>query len=270
MLSDSGECSPYDAKRLAGWNPYDTNTYASFFDPGWMFGLASRNNDGVFDIVIGNPPYVRQEELKNQSAVGSDGRTQPLKDALKDQYECYTGTADLYVYFFERSLQLLRTGGVLSFITSNKYFRAGYGERLRTYLAYATRPSVVLDFGDAPVFTSIAYPAILVTQKMRHVETGQLPSSKGPTGFLHAKNLPPEEWQSYVMTWMPGPDIREFPDIFERDAFQIAQRDLKPDGWRMESPVSLRLLERLREVRNCRFGNIVQSRVFRRDYQWPQ
>lgn len=248
LLSDSGECSPYDAKRLAGWNPYDTNTHASFFDPGWMFGLASRNNHGVFDVVIGNPPYVRQEELKSQTVIGSDGKTQPLKDALKDQYECYTGTADLYVYFFERSLQLLRTGGVLSFITSNKYFRAGYGERLRTYLAYATRPSGVLDFGDAPVFTSIAYPAILVTQKMRHVEKGQLPASKGPTGFLHPRNLPPEGWQSHVMTWTPGPDIREFPDIFERDAFQIAQRDLKPDGWRMESPVSLRLLERLRKA----------------------
>ncbi len=262
VLAESGECTPYDAKRLAGWNPYDTNTSASFFDPGWMFGLASRNDDGVFDIVIGNPPYVRQEELKNQSAVGSDGRTQPLKDALKAQYECYTGTADLYVYFFERSLQLLRTGGILSFITSNKYFRAGYGERLRTYLAYATRPSVVLDFGDAPVFTSIAYPAILVTQKMRKVEKGQLPSPTEPTGFLHARNLPPEGWQSHVMTWTPGPDIREFPDIFERDAFQIAQRDLKPDGWRMESPVSLRLLEQLRDS-GTPLREIVQSRVFR-------
>ncbi len=68
----------------------------------------------------------------------------------------------LYVYFFERSLQLLHPGGLLSFITSNKYFSAVYGERLRTYLAYATRPRVMLDFGDAPVFTSIAYPAILV------------------------------------------------------------------------------------------------------------
>jgi hypothetical protein len=261
VLADSGECTPYDAKRLAGWNPYDTNTHASFFDPGWMFGLPSRNHDGVFDIVIGNPPYVRQEELKNQTVIGSDGKTQPLKDALKDQYECYTGTADLYVYFFERSLQLLRTGGILSFITSNKYFRAGYGERLRTYLAYATRPSVALDFGDAPVFTSIAYPAILVTQKTRHVEKGQLPSSKGPTGILHPKNLPPEDWQSLVMTWMPGPDIREFPDIFDREAFVLEQRDLKPDGWRMENPVSLRLLERLRKA-GTPLGEYVRGRFY--------
>jgi REP element-mobilizing transposase RayT len=250
-LEASGECTPYDAKRLAGWNPYDTNTHAPFFDPGWMFGLASKNHDGVFDVVIGNPPYVRQEELKNQTVKGSDGKDKPLKDALKGQYECFTGTADLYVYFFERSLQLLHPGGVLSFITSNKYFRAAYGERLRTYLAYATRPSVMLDFGDAPVFTSIAYPAIIVAQKTRSVELGKLP-----------KKMDAQDWESQVMTWTPGPDIREFPDIFERDAFALAQTDLKPDGWRMENPIRLRLLERLRNAGKS-LGENVQGRFYR-------
>jgi hypothetical protein len=260
-LVDSQECTPYDAKRLAGWNPYDTNTHASFFDPGWMFGLAAADQDGVFDIVIANPPFVRQEELKRQTVVGSDGKTLPLKDALKGQYECFTGIADLYVYFFERALQLLHTGGVLSFISSNKYFRAGYGEKLRTYLAFATRPSVVLDFGDAPVFTAVAYPAILITQKVKNIGKGQLPDPSSPTGFLHPSNLPPEEWQSHVMTWTPGPDIREFPDIFERDAFALAQRDLKPDGWRMENPVSLRLLERLRNA-GTPLGEYVSGRLY--------
>src|SRR5690606_23614894 len=134
-LVESGECTPADAKRLAEWNPYNTNTHAGFFDPGWMFGLEGENGTpGKFDLVLGNPPYVRQEELKAVPVTDSAGRSRSLKDVLKEQYECYTGTADLYVYFFERSLQLLRTGGVLSFITSNKYFRAGYGEKLRAYL----------------------------------------------------------------------------------------------------------------------------------------
>ena len=270
-LESSGECTPHDSKRLAGWNPYDTNTHAPFFDPGWMFGLVGRDRSpsgpngclgeaslpknppgAVFDIVIGNPPYVRQEELKNQTVIGSDGKPRPLKEALKGQYECFTGTADLYVYFFERSLQLLRTGGVLSFITSNKYFRAGYGERLRTYLAYATRASAVLDFGDAPVFTSIAYPAILVTRKTRSVELGQLPKSLGrdgppgrpqENGRLGEASLP----ASRVMTWTPGPDIREFPDIFERGAFALAQSNLKTDGWRLENQVTVRLLDKIRQ-----------------------
>ena len=257
-LSESGECTPFDAKRLAGWNPYDTNTAASFFDPGWMFGVPPINGDGVFDVVIGNPPYVRQEELKNQVVLGSDGKKRPLKEVLKDQYECFTGTADLYVYFFERSLQLMRVGGALSFITSNKYFRAGYGELLRTYLLYATRPSVMLDFGDAPVFTSIAYPAIVVTQKTRHVDKGQLPS---PTGVLNASNLPPKEWQSRVMAWSPGPVIGEFPDVFKQGAFNLSQHDLTPNGWRMESPVNLRLLEKLRKS-GTPLGEYVKGRFY--------
>jgi len=260
-LESSGECTPFDAKRLAGWNPYDTNNHAPFFDPGWMFGLASKDDDGVFNVVIGNPPYVRQEELKNQTVIGSNGKNQPLKDVLKDRYECFTGTADLYVYFFERSLQLLRNRGVLSFITSNKWFRAAYGEKLRTYLAYATRPSVILDFGDAPVFTAIAYPAIMITQKVKHIAKGQLPDPSSPTGFLHPKNAPPKEWQSRVMTWVPGPDIREFPDIFEHDAFALAQSDLKPDGWQMGSQVNQRALEHLRKA-SVPLGDYVKERFY--------
>jgi len=150
---------------------------------------------------------------------------------------------------------------VLSFITSNKYFRAGYGERLRAYLAYATNPRVILDFGDAPVFTSIAYPAILVTQKTRHINKGQLPATTGPTGILHPSNLPPEEWQAQVLTWSPGPALNDFPEIFDQQAAVLAQRDLKPDGWRLESPVKLRLLERLRKV-GTPLGEYVQGRFY--------
>jgi hypothetical protein len=263
-LSDCGECSPYDSQRLAEWNPYDTNKEASFFDPGWMFGLTPNgkvSEGGPFDILIGNPPYVRQEELKSITVTGSDGKPIALKDAFKGQYECYTGTADLYVYFFERSLQLLRTRGVLSFITSNKYFRAAYGERLRAYLTYATRPQVVLDFGDAPVFTSIAYPAILVTQKIKHLEKGQLPPSRGPTGVLHPGKLPPQDWQSRVLTWKPGPPLDFFPELFDVQANALPQRDLKPDGWRLESPVKLRLLDRLRNA-GIPLGEYVQGRFY--------
>lgn len=246
-LEASGECTPYDAMRLANWNPYDTNTHAQFFDPGWMFGLASKDH-GVFDIVIGNPPYVRQEELKKQTAIDRHGKEQPLKDALAEQYKCYTGTADLYVYFFERSLQLLKTGGVLSFITSNKWFRAAYGERLRTYLFYSTQPSAILDFGDAPVFTSIAYPAIVVTKKILSVGDRLPPPETFSVPGRVSQMIRTPERMLGVLTWTPGPDILEFPDIFERNAFSMTHADLKPDGWRIENPISLRLLERLRRT----------------------
>ena len=72
-------------EKIASWDPYDQNASADFFDPEWMFGIT----DG-FDVVIGNPPYVRQEKIKH------------LKPILKKRYTCYTGAADLYVYFYER------------------------------------------------------------------------------------------------------------------------------------------------------------------------
>ena len=78
---------------------------------------------GGFDVVIANPPYVRQEKIKEQ------------KQSLKAEgYECYNGTADLLVYFYERGVKLLRSGGVLTFITSNKFYRAGYGRNCAAFL----------------------------------------------------------------------------------------------------------------------------------------
>ena len=72
-----------------------------------------------FDIVIGNPPYVRQEKIKE------------IKPYLKEHYKTYTGMADLYVYFFEKGLNVLKEKGIFAFICSNKFAKAKYGEKLR-------------------------------------------------------------------------------------------------------------------------------------------
>ncbi|WP_210407334.1 Eco57I restriction-modification methylase domain-containing protein, partial [Hydrocoleum sp. CS-953] len=133
------------ADTLARWNPYDLNSSSDFFESTWMFGVDS------FDICIGNPPYVRQEKIKE------------LKPILKQQYDCYTGVADLYVYFFEQAVRLLKEKGVLTYITSNKYFRSGYGQKLRDFLVKKTQLKQLIDFGDAPVFKAIAYPSIIIT-----------------------------------------------------------------------------------------------------------
>jgi len=106
-----------------------------------------------FDVVIANPPYVRQEKLKE------------LKPQLKDRYQVFTGSADIYTYFYEAGFNILREGGVLTFITSNKYLRANYGEKLRRFLKEKTTLRVLIDFGDLPVFEATAYPSILITQK---------------------------------------------------------------------------------------------------------
>ena len=117
--------------------------------------LAPAPRPGGFDIVITNPPYVRQELLGK------------YKKRLKPVYpEVYNGTADLYVYFYARAQQLLRPGGVACFISSNKWLRAGYGEKLRRHLLDNQAFHLVVDFGELPVFQSAAtFPAIFLWQK---------------------------------------------------------------------------------------------------------
>jgi hypothetical protein len=246
-LAETGQCSTSDAKRLVNWNPYDTNTAAEFFDPVWMYGLEAKQ--GGFDIVIGNPPYVRQEELKNKLVEDSEGVQRPFKDLLKEQYRCYTGTADLYVYFFERSFQLLRVGGVLSFITSNKYFRSAYGEKLRSYILFSSAPLVLLDFGDTNVFTAISYPAILVAQKTQDLIEDKLPeisSFEDETRFNQLIQKPDHAFR--IFTWRVGLPKQEVSTVFEQQSASLTLRDLKPSGWRLESPIRLRLLERIRSA----------------------
>jgi hypothetical protein len=86
---------------------------------------------GGFDVVVGNPPYVRQERIKE------------IKPYLKTKYTTYSGTADLYVYFIERGLELLDSEGYFSFIVSNQFMKSDYGENLRKLMLNFTIKDVV-------------------------------------------------------------------------------------------------------------------------------
>jgi hypothetical protein len=112
-----------------------------------------------FDIVLTNPPYLRQEVVKRQ--FGDE-----YKELLATLYpEAFVKTADIYVAFYARAHQLLKPSGVGCFISSNKWLRAGYGEKLRQALLDKQAFLLVLDFGDLPVFQATAYPAIFLWQK---------------------------------------------------------------------------------------------------------
>ncbi|EHZ9971165.1 Eco57I restriction-modification methylase domain-containing protein, partial [Campylobacter jejuni] len=95
-----------------------------------------------FDLIIGNPPYIRQEELKE------------LKPHLAKNYKVYKGTSDIYTYFYELGFNVLKDNGVLSYITSNKYTRAGYGEALREFLLKNVKVLEYTDLNGIKVFDS--------------------------------------------------------------------------------------------------------------------
>ena len=110
--------------------------------------------EGGFDVVLGNPPYVRMEHLK------------ALKPYLEKRYEVVSDRADLYCYFFERGLRLLKPGGRLGFISSNTFFKTGSGKPLRGYLLREATIEGVVDFGDLQIFEGVTtYPAILTMKR---------------------------------------------------------------------------------------------------------
>lgn len=111
-----------------------------------------------FDVVIGNPPYIRQERLR------------PLKSFLKT-FPCNLGTADIYIYFYAQGLRLLKKGGFLGFISSNKFMRSEYGKTLRPMLLGEAALREIVDFGELPVFKEAAtFPAIVLVEKTPYQE----------------------------------------------------------------------------------------------------
>jgi hypothetical protein len=137
-------------ERIAGWDPYDQNIAADFFDPEWMF-----NCKKGFDIVIGNPPYISHDQIPED-----------LKTEIETYYESYESFSDLYCYFIERSINLQNEAGILTFITSNSYLRADYGQPIRKFLRRKNVLLRVLSLEDTQVFdAAIVNVSIIVSQK---------------------------------------------------------------------------------------------------------
>ena len=110
----------------------------------WELEFDKVFEEGGFDIVIANPPYIQLQ--------ANEGK---LADELEPQkYETFTRMGDIYCLFYEQSLNLLKKSGVSCFITSNKWMRAGYGEKLRGFLAKNSNPLLLVDFGGTKVFES--------------------------------------------------------------------------------------------------------------------
>src|SRR5439155_1852195 len=130
--------------------------------PNVWSNLLSADPKGGFDAVIGNPPYVRQELLGGE-----------VKRALKADYAAFDGVADLYVYFYEQGLRLLRPGGRLSYVVTNKWLKAGYAEALRDLFASKGQVEFVADFGHAKHFFLDAdvFPSVVVVRKSAPNET---------------------------------------------------------------------------------------------------
>lgn len=145
---------------------------------------------GGFDVVLGNPPYVRMELIK------------PMKPWLERRYEVVSDRADLYAYFFERGIKLLKTGGRLGFISSSTFFKAGAGAPLRDFLRIKTTLETVVDFGDHQIFEGVNTNPVILTMRaiaplrgheLRFWKIGEMPADSFADAFVDGAKPFPQE-----------------------------------------------------------------------------
>lgn len=181
----------------------------------WADAFPNVFAEGGFDVVLGNPPYVRMEHLK------------ALKPYLEKRYEVVSDRADLYCYFFERGLRLLKPGGRLGFISSNTFFKTGSGKPLREYLRREATIEGVVDFGDLQIFEGVTtYPAILTMKR------GAMPKGH-ELCFWKVDALPETNFQA----------------AWEAAAGPYPQAALGAGSWELENPALRALRVKIRKGR---------------------
>ncbi len=190
----------------------------------WRAEFPGIMNTGGFDAVIGNPPYVRQEGLSE------------FKDYFSRAYQTYTGTSDIYVPFIEKGIDLLREGGVFSYIVANKWMRANYGLPLRKWLAEKCVEEII-DFGDLRVFqNATTYPCIIrVVAKPANAE-------------IKAVNVETLDFE----------DLNEYTAV---NAFTVSKANLDPTGWSLVDNKKHELLAKIKSAR-IPLGEYVKGQIY--------
>jgi len=205
---------PDEMKRV---NPFD-----------WQREFPEAMHSGGFDCVIGNPPYVRQEALGND-----------FKSYVKEKYDSYAGTADLYIYFIEQSLKLLSENGNFGFICSNKWMRSNYGRPLRDLIKNESKIEQIIDFGELPVFQGAAtFPAILLLKK--------------------------EIIKKQYFTYAPIKrlDFTSLSDEIDKIGEKLSEHSIKGENWTLASRSEVELFEKMRQI-GIPLGEYVNGKIYR-------
>jgi len=198
----------------------------------WQTAFPEVFKAGGFDVVVANPPYVRQELLT------------PIKPYLQSAYQSYHGMADLYVYFYELGVRMLRPGGLLSYVVTNKWMKANYGEPLRRFFAEHAWIESVVDFGHAKqIFEEVdVFPCIIVVRK-------PTVAPKPTTARLCA--IPREQLR-----------IDDLSRQIEQQGFELPQSQLNADAWQLEPSGVNSLLAKIK-AKGTPLGEFAQVKPYR-------
>ena len=196
----------------------------------WKFHFAEVfQENGGFDVVIANPPYVRQESIRD------------IKPQLAKEYDdFYCGTADIYTYFYRRGIDLLKSCGHLCFIAPNKFMRAVYGKNTRAFLTTKVAPKFIIDFGDLPIFDATTYPSIILLEKRK----------------------PQGQDTIQVATFTDQLQLGQIEKTLLDIAFPMQLSALREEGWNLEQPDVLMLMEKLRSS-GVPLGEYAKGKIYR-------
>ena len=222
MLRNDGWDSA-TAKMLSAWDPYDQNASATFFDAEWMFGLVSG-----FDIVIANPPYISVEKFARTA----------MQAAWRENFKTYASRGDVYCLFYEKGLELLRDDGVLTFISSNKFQRSGYGKSLRRLLM-SKSIQLLIDFCELPVFEASTDPMIVIV-----------------------RNRPVDLSQEFpVLVVKSEAELASLREVVLARSSPYRTEQLRVEGWSLEGGQGLALAEKIRSGGE-RLDEVVKGQYF--------
>jgi hypothetical protein len=195
------------------WDPFNESS-SPWFNPKIMFGL-----EESFDIVIGNPPYIQLQKNRGE-----------LRKKYEELgYKTFNSMGDLYVLFIERGLELLNKNGILTYITSNKWLRASYGEKLRGYLSKEKNPIKLIDLG-AGIFSSATVDTSILIVKNNKTKKVNLNAAKITSNevnnikninFINIKKLNEDNWN--ILT----PDELKIKEKIENIGVPLKDWDIK-------------------------------------------
>ena len=184
-----------------------------------------------FDAVIGNPPYVRQEQMA------------PYKPYFASEYrDTYHGVADLYVYFFDQGLRQLRQGGRLSYICSNSWLQTNFAQPLRRFVRTTASVETLIDLGNNRTFAEA--PDVC------------------PTIFIFDKQMPLPEHRFTSVVFQRGETPTLNAITLSAKAIDIAQGDQPDEGWQLEEDEHRALFSKLM-ARGIPLGTMVEGELYR-------
>lgn len=189
--------------------------------------------DAGFDVVVGNPPYVRQERIK------------AIKSFLETRYQVYSGTADLFLYFYELGLRFLKPQRRLGFVTSGTFMNSNSATKFRELLPQQGRFEVTFNFGENQPFrrAEIVYPTISIIRK----------GDQSPT------------FRSYFMEGAHRPlELGDVMDqVIAEGSIEVASETLAMPEWRFQRRELTDLFKKLNSIAATNLNDLIGGRIYR-------